>query len=1254
MAFAESCNFEKLNNNNYKQWKFNIKMQLLNLGLIEFVNKQEPVLDAEATKADKQNFELRKAKALSTICLNDVNFTSLNIQKSLLAEYDRVTVREKSEARPKEPAVFSIESAVSRKKNSTKEFKERRKCFICGTVGHIRKNCWKFKNANKMPTHQQRKPPTFMQDELSNPAVFYASAYCTQSMDIEFVIDSAATEHFVNDINLFTNFQKLSSSASMAEGTTNILGKGDVSLEIMDNSGKVSLLLKNVLYAPQMVRNLISLRKFDLAHYSILVKNFKMIIRTPRNRLFLTVPLIDKFYVIKANVIKMQNDSAAYISDKDGIELWHARFGHLNMQGLKDFSKSNNVYGLENLKGNVDKCDTCCLTKSSRASLPNIDKIRTQHVLELVHMDIWGPAPVKSLGGAEYFYSIIDDYSRYAVVYFLKHKNEAFECFKAYKQAMERLTNRKIKRVRSDNGTEFSADYFEQYLINEGIKIERTNTYSPEMNGVAERYNRTIIEGVRALLHESKLPKTLWAELVNTQNYLRNRFPHKSLKGKAPLNVWSDKKFSVRHFKRIGCVAYVFIPKRYRNKLEPNAQKGIMMGYALNTLGYRIFFPQSGKITETKHVKFNESILGVDSNVQMKDNKFRMVDSFSDFELSSNKTPMPELSDKTECEWKRVCVTRQKGKSKGRIDVYYYPESKVRLRSKHEVKKYCESKGIDYNPDNFDFSPKLILDDNKPNAIETQSDDFSTDIEDISDSEAHLVDIKIPNNFKESQMVPERENWCNAMKEELEILKVRDVYEIVPRPKNKNVLGNKWVYTLKKDVTGKIKRYRARLVAQGFRQIEGIDYFDTFSPVINFTLVRLFIVILVTMKGWFCNHLDIKSAYLYAPLNEDIFMEQPSGFVIDNEYNSVFKLKKALYGLKQAGREWYSELNNTLIELGFQKLLTSNCIYVYKSFVLLLVYVDDIAIFACNEQYMNEAIGLIKSKFDVKDLGKLSKFLGVEFEMRNGNFIMHQKSYINKMRNIFGNIPNCKSLVPLSPGIAIYDNKEHDVLNVPYRNLIGSLSFLASRTRPDIMFAVNFLSQFNNNPSITHWNLICQVFHYVLNTSNYEINLSKSESFALTAYTDASWAADNMDRKSISGYVIFLGDVPVSWSTSKQKCTALSSMEAEYIALSEAVKEIVWLNRIMNSCLFLELPVIKSKIFCDNQSAICYSKNLMENQRTKHIDTRYFFVKEKLNAEEFDLLYVSGKKNVADIMTKALSYDKLKFYCNWLFCNVSE
>ncbi|GBN20042.1 hypothetical protein AVEN_81190-1 [Araneus ventricosus] len=271
--------------------------------------------------------------------LDDKNFTSLNVRKSLLAEYNQVIVCEKSDARPKESALFSIESDVSRKKNSTKEFKERRKCFSCGTVGHITKNCWKSKNANTMPTHQQCKPSIYKQDGLFNPAALYASTYWTQSMNIEFVVDSAATEHFVNDLNLFTNFQKLYSSASRAEGTTNILGKGDVNLEIMDNSSKVSLLLKNVLYAPQMIRNLISLRKFDLAQYSIFVKNSKMIIKTPRNILFLTVPVSDKFYTTKANVIKIQNGSAAYISDKDNIELWHVRFGHLNMQVLKDFSK---------------------------------------------------------------------------------------------------------------------------------------------------------------------------------------------------------------------------------------------------------------------------------------------------------------------------------------------------------------------------------------------------------------------------------------------------------------------------------------------------------------------------------------------------------------------------------------------------------------------------------------------------------------------------------------------------------------------------------------------------------------------------------------------------------------------------------------------------------------------------------------------------------------------------------------------------
>lgn len=312
---------------------------------------------------------------------------------------------------------------------------------------------------------------------------------------------------------------------------------------------------------------------------------------------------------------------------------------------------------------------------------------------------------------------------------------------------------------------------------------------------------------------------------------------------------------------------------------------------------------------------------------------------------------------------------------------------------------------------------------------------------------------------------------------------------------------------------------------------------------------------------------------------------------------------------------------------------------------------DDFAIFAKHRCYMDCVLNKISSKFEFKDLGPISNFLGVQFENVNGNLVMHQKNYIRKMQERYCNIPVYKVKIPMNPGIVIYNLKEHEIpaKNVPYRNLIGSLLFLANRSRPDIMFSIIVLSQFSSNPSESHWKMLCQVYNYVIQTMDYCINLSSCKISQLNAYSDASWASDRDSRKSMSGFIIYLGDVPVSWKTLKQKCVALSSMEAEFVALSETVKEVIWLFRILSSCQKLKLKFLLPNVYCDNQSAMHFSKNFNETQRSKHIDTRFFFVKQLLSEGKFELLHVSGKRNVADLLTKSLSFEKFKIYCNSFF-----
>jgi len=500
------------------------------------------------------------------------------------------------------------------------------------------------------------------------------------------------------------------------------------------------------------------------------------------------------------------------------------------------------------------------------------------------------------------------------------------------------------------------------------------------------------------------------------------------------------------------------------------------------------------------------------------------------------------------------------------------------------------------------------------------------------------------------------------MEHEIEVINDRNVWELVPKPNNTKILGNRWVYTIKKDEKGHILRYKARLVAKGYTQLKGVSYDEVFSPVVNFGIVRLFFSIFVSYYKWMHYQLDIKNAYLYAPLNNEVYMYQPKGFENPDKPNHVCLLKKALYGLHQSGREWFFEIHSILKSINFKNLKWVNCVYYYKNNVILLLYVDDIVIFGKTDEHINEVISLLQTNFDLKLLGKTKKLLGVNFEEINGNLVLHQEDYITTVFQKFKSYNPPIASLPVTKGTMFSKQQSpkteaeiEEMSNFPYRSLIGCLAFIASRTRPDISFIVNLLSQFQANPGRLHWEALLKVLGYVYYSRNYKLNLYKINNISLKYFSDASFADNVDDRSSTSGLIIFLDEVPIFWGTRKQRHITLSTMESELVALTDAVKEAKWMMNIFKEMKKRDIlqEDAEHNVFCDNLATINFSKSPIENIRTKHIHIRYLFIRDLIYKKLFNLKYINSKNNLADIFTKPLNKFEIRKFVSYIYYNVS-
>jgi Reverse transcriptase (RNA-dependent DNA polymerase) len=456
------------------------------------------------------------------------------------------------------------------------------------------------------------------------------------------------------------------------------------------------------------------------------------------------------------------------------------------------------------------------------------------------------------------------------------------------------------------------------------------------------------------------------------------------------------------------------------------------------------------------------------------------------------------------------------------------------------------------------------------------------------------------------------------------------------------------VFKRKLDKEGKVSRYKARLVAMGFSQRKGFDYEETYAPVVRFKSIRTFLA-MTAEWGMTVHQMDVKTAFLNGTLtNVEIYMEQPEGYQVD-EKDKCCLLKKSLYGLKQSPREWNSVLNTYLIGRGFTRCNEEMCMYTKadkmgKIVLILGVFVDDIFI-GCLKNYMD----LLKSekaalcrRFEMDDQGELDWLLGIQVknDSKNGVVSMNQHRYIEKILRNF----NMEECTPVSTPVEVNNQltkigEDEERFNGPYLEAIGSLMYLMLGTRPDLGYAVGLLSRFSASPSKKHWEAVLRVFKYLKGSKELELVYKRGDTSQLVGYSDADYAGDLSDRKSTSGYLtMFIGGA-IQWSSKKQKTVALSTMEAEYIALSECIREVQYERKLLEE--LGKTQGCTTPVKCDNQSTIITAtQDGNVHDRSKHFDIKYHYVREKVKEEIVKISYIRSEDNVSDILTKALPRER--------------
>jgi hypothetical protein len=481
--------------------------------------------------------------------------------------------------------------------------------------------------------------------------------------------------------------------------------------------------------------------------------------------------------------------------------------------------------------------------------------------------------------------------------------------------------------------------------------------------------------------------------------------------------------------------------------------------------------------------------------------------------------------------------------------------------------------------------------------------------------------------------------WINAMQEELLQFTKNRVWNLVPRPSHVNVIGTKWIFKNKTDENGVIMRNKARLVAQGYTQVEGIDFDETFAPVARIESIRLLLAIACCLRIKLYQ-MDVKGAFLNGLIDKEVYVEQPKGFTDPKHPDHVYKLEKALYGLKQAPRAWYERLTDFLLGLGFNRGDGDRTLFVLRKssdICIAQIYVDDIVFGSTNKSTLDKFVESMTGTFEMSMIGELNYFLGLQVKQLENGIFLNQEKYARNLVKRFELQESKPCKTPMSSSVKITkDGTGSNVDPTLYRSMIGSLLYL-SASRPDIMFSVCVCARYQADPKQSHLIAVKRILRYISGTSPLGIWYSYDTNTNLVGFSDSDWAGDVDDRKSTSGGCFYLGNNLVSWYSKKQNCVSLSTAESEYVAAGSCVTQLVWLKHMLSD---YGLDSDTLLMFCDNLSAISISRNPVQHSRTKHIDIRHHFLRDMVEDKIINIEHIETTNQLADMFTKPLDSER--------------